>query len=153
MGYSSNTTFEHSTRPSVEPEKIVMQAAMDDAGVCAEEIAYIYAHGTGTKANDGTETQAIKQAFGETQAYKMAISSPKSCYGHTLGACGAFGCVTAVLGLRHRTAVPTMNLDEPDPECDLNYVPSEAQPLPDGDCALVNAFGFGGSNATLVIST
>jgi len=152
VGYSSNTTFEHSTRPSVEPEQIVMQAAMNDAGITPEEVAYIYAHGTGTKANDGTETQAIKAAFGDALAYKLAVSSPKSCYGHTLGACGAFGCVTTVLGLRHRIAVPTMNLAEPDPECDLNYVPGEAQSLPEGDYALVNAFGFGGSNATLVIS-
>jgi 3-oxoacyl-[acyl-carrier-protein] synthase II len=151
LGYASNTTYEHSTRPSVEPEQIVMQAAMEDAGIDPEAVNYIYAHGTGTKANDGTETQAIKQAFGETLAHKIAVSSPKACYGHTLGACGAFGCVTAVLGLHHRIAVPTMNLHEPDPECDLNYVPNEAQPLPHGGYALVNAFGFGGSNATLVI--
>ena len=114
-------------------------------------VDYIYAHGTGTKANDGTETQAIKAAFGESLAYNIPVSSPKSLYGHTLGACGALGCVTALLSLKHKTAVPTVNLDEPDPECDLNYVPKEAQPLKQGRYAMVNAFGFGGSNATLVI--
>ena len=150
-GYSSNTTFDHPTRPSVEPERAVMRAAMDDAGIDPAEIDYIYAHGTGTKANDGTETQAIKAAFGESLAYNIPVSSPKSLYGHTLGACGAFGCVTALLSLQHKTAVPTMNLHDPDPECDLNYVPNEAQTLKNGRYALVNAFGFGGSNATLVL--
>jgi len=153
LGYASNTTYAHPTRPSVEPEKIVMQAALRDAGVDASEVAYIYAHGTGTKANDGVETQAIKAALGEANAYNIAVSSPKACYGHTLGACGALGCVTAILALRHKIAVPTMNLDEPDPQCDLNYVPNEAQPLKRGRYALVNAFGFGGSNATLVVGT
>lgn len=150
-GYASNTTYEHPTRPGVEPEKIVMQAAMQDAGIDASEIDYIYAHGTGTKANDGTETQAIKAALSEVLAYNIPVSSPKASYGHTLGACGAFGCVTALLGLRHKLAVPTMNLTDPDPECDLNYVPCEAQSLNKGRYGLVNAFGFGGSNATLVV--
>ncbi len=150
-GYASNTTYEHPTRPSVEPERIVMQAAMQDAEIDASQIDYIYAHGTGTKANDGTETQAIKAAIGQSYAYNVPVSSPKSSYGHTLGACGAFGCITALLGLRHKIAVPTMNLDEPDPECDLNYVPYEAQSLTNGRYALVNSFGFGGSNATLVV--
>ena len=150
-GYASNTTFDHPTRPAVEPERIVMRLAMDDAGVDPSTVDYIYAHGTGTKANDGTETQAIKAAFGESLAYNIPVSSPKSLYGHTLGACGALGCVTALLSLKHKTAVPTVNLDEPDPECDLNYVPKEAQPLKQGRYAMVNAFGFGGSNATLVI--
>jgi 3-oxoacyl-[acyl-carrier-protein] synthase II len=152
-GYASNTTSEHPTRPSVEPERIVMQAAMQDAGIDASVVDYIYAHGTGTKANDGTETRAIKEAFGEAQACNIPVSSPKSSYGHTLGACGAFGCITALLGLRHKIAVPTMNLDEPDPQCDLNYVPNEAQSLNSGRYALVNAFGFGGSNATLVVGS
>jgi 3-oxoacyl-[acyl-carrier-protein] synthase II len=151
LGYASNTTFEHPTRPSVEPERIVMRMAMEDAAIDPSEVDYIYAHGTGTKANDGTETQAIKAAFGDSLAYTIPVSSPKSMYGHTLGACGAFGCVTTFLGLRHKIAVPTMNLHEPDPECDLNYVPNEAQTLKQGRHALVNAFGFGGSNATLVL--
>ena len=150
-GYASNTTFDHPTRPSAEQERLAMQAAMYDAGIDSSEIDYIYAHGTGTKANDGTETRAIKAAFGDAQAYNIPVSSPKASYGHTLGACGAFGCITAILGLRHKTAVPTINLDDPDPECDLNYVPKEAQSLQNGRYALVNAFGFGGSNATLVL--
>lgn len=149
-GYASNTTYEHPTRPAVEPERTVIQAAMLDAGIDSSQLDYIYAHGTGTKANDGVETAAIKAALGE-HAYRAAVSSPKASYAHTLGACGAFGCITAVLALRHRTAPPTMNLDEPDPECDLNYVPNEAQTLASGHYALVNAFGFGGSNATLVV--
>jgi 3-oxoacyl-[acyl-carrier-protein] synthase II len=152
-GYASNTTFDHPTRPGVEPEKLVMQAAIRDARTNAAEIDYIYAHGTGTKANDGTETQAIKAALGEARAYNIPVSSPKALYGHTLGACGAFGCITALLGLRHKTAVPTMNLENPDPVCDLNYVPNEAQSLNNGRYALVNSFGFGGSNATLVVGS
>jgi len=151
LGYASNTTFEHPTRPSVEPERIVMRLALEDAGINPAEVDYIYAHGTGTKANDGVETQAIKAAFGESLAYNIPVSSPKSLYGHTLGACGAFGCISALMSLQHKVAVPTMNLDEPDPECDLNYVPNEAQSLKQNRYALVNAFGFGGSNATLVL--
>lgn len=151
LGYASNTTFDHPTRPSVEPERIVMRLAMEDAGINPDQVDYIYAHGTGTKANDGTETEAIKAAFGEPLARNIPVSSPKSLYGHTLGACGAFGCISTLLSLEHKVAVPTINLDEPDPQCDLNYVPHEAQPLKKGQYALVNSFGFGGSNATLVV--
>jgi 3-oxoacyl-[acyl-carrier-protein] synthase II len=149
-GYASNTTYEHPTRPSVEPEISVMRMALQDANVDAENIDYVCAHGTGTKANDPTETQAIKTALGKSQAYSIPVSSPKALYGHTMGACGAFSCMTSILGLRHKIAVPTINLDEADPECDLNYVPNEAQSLKHGRYALVNAFGFGGSNAALV---
>ena len=148
--YATNTTHNHLTKPSISHEVRAMQGALRKGGVPPEDLAYVHAHGTGTVTNDPAETEAIKQALGAA-AQKIPVSSGKSQYGHTLGAAGAIGCVSALLALRNRTAPPTINLEKPDPRCDLNYVPNSAQPLERGAYALVNAFGFGGNNAVLLI--
>lgn len=108
------------------------------------EVNYSVAHGTGTPLNDAAETQAIKTAFGE-QAYRIPISSPKSMVGHLLGAAGAISALAAVLAIRDGLIPPTLNLDNPAPECDLDYVPNMARTAP-VEVALINGFGFGGQN-------
>jgi len=134
--------------PSGEAAAQAMARAMAAAGVAPEEVDYIVAHGTGTPLNDVTETLAIKRALGE-HAYRVAISSPKSMVGHLLGAAGALSALAAVLAIRDGVVPPTINLEEPDPECDLDYVPQVARRMA-VDVALVNAFGFGGQNASVV---
>jgi len=121
--------------------------AMKDAGLTPDRISYINAHGTSTPANDPTETAAIKTALGE-QAYKIAVSSTKSMTGHLLGGSGGIEAVAAVLAVANDKIPPTINLETPDPECDLDYVPhqSRSQPV---EVALSNSFGFGGHNITL----
>jgi 3-oxoacyl-[acyl-carrier-protein] synthase II len=125
-----------------------MTRAMQDAGVAPDKVDYIVAHGTSTPLNDVTETRAIKAAFGE-HAYRLAISSPKSMIGHLLGAAGSAAAVAAVGSIRDGWIAPTINLENPDPECDLDYVPNvkrEARV----DTAMVNGFGFGGQNAVAI---
>jgi 3-oxoacyl-[acyl-carrier-protein] synthase II len=125
-----------------------MTEAMRRAGVAPDEIDHIVAHGTSTPLNDVTETKAIKQAFGE-HAYRMPISSPKSMIGHLLGAAGAVAGIAAIGAIRDGCVAPTINLDNPDPACDLDYVPNvrrEARV----ETAMVNGFGFGGQNAVAV---
>jgi 3-oxoacyl-[acyl-carrier-protein] synthase II len=124
-----------------------MRAALADAGLAPEAIDYVKAHGTGTPANDVIETRAIKLVFGRNTA--VPVSSIKSMIGHGLGASGAVEAVAAVLALQHGFVPPTINLEQPDPECDLDYVPqrSRAKPL---NGVLANAFGFGGNNASMV---
>ncbi len=134
--------------PSGEAAAQAMVRALRSAGVAPEEVDYIVAHGTGTPLNDVTETLAIKRALGE-HAYRVAISSPKSMVGHLLGAAGALSALTAVLAISHGVVPPTINLDNQDPECDLDYVPKVARHMP-VNVAMVNAFGFGGQNASLV---
>lgn len=126
-----------------------MRQAVADAKLNPEDVDYIAAHGTGTPMNDAIETKAIKSAFGEA-AYDVAISSIKSMTGHTLGAAGALSAVAAVQAMRTGYIPPTISLDTPDPECDLDYVPNEARQA-DVQVALVNGFGFGGQNACVVL--
>jgi len=126
-----------------------MRLALDDAGVRPQDVHYISAHGTGTKENDSIETLAIKQVFGEF-ARKVPISSPKSMMGHLIAAAGAMELITCILAIRDNVVPPTMNLDLPDAECDLDYVPNKARQLP-VDVCLSNSFGFGGQNDTLVV--
>ncbi|HEY2278935.1 MAG TPA: beta-ketoacyl-ACP synthase II [Streptosporangiaceae bacterium] len=114
------------------------------------DIDYICAHGTSTRANDRTETAAIKAAFG-ARAAEVAISSPKSMVGHLIGAAGSLSAMVAMLAMRDSVAPPTINLDTPDPECDLDYVPHVARPMAI-DVAMVNAFGFGGQNVVAVFT-
>jgi 3-oxoacyl-[acyl-carrier-protein] synthase II len=121
--------------------------AMKDAGLTPDRISYINAHGTSTPANDPTETAAIKTALGE-QAYKIAVSSTKSMTGHLLGGSGGIEAVAAVLAVANDKIPPTINLENPDPECDLDYVPNQSRSLP-VEVALSNSFGFGGHNITL----
>ena len=111
---------------------------------------YINAHGTGTPMNDSGETKAIKIAMGEEEAHKAHISSTKSEIGHALGAAGAIELVAAVMALNTGVIPPTINLDEPDPECDLDYTPNKAVHA-DIDIAISNTFGFGGHNASLAV--
>ena len=121
---------------------------MNDAGLKPEEIDYINAHGTSTPLNDLTETLAIKKTFGD-HAKKIPISATKSMTGHLLGAAGSTEAIFTLLSIRDGILPPTINYDEPDPECDLDYVPNVARRQP-VNVAMSNAFGFGGTNATLV---
>jgi 3-oxoacyl-[acyl-carrier-protein] synthase II len=125
-----------------------MQRALTDAGVGAEEVDYIAAHGTSTPLNDATETKAIRSAFG-AHADGLAVSSNKSMVGHTLGAAGAVSAVAASLAIRDGVMPPTINYEQPDPACDLDYIPNQARRQP-VRVALVNGFGFGGQNAVAV---
>jgi 3-oxoacyl-[acyl-carrier-protein] synthase II len=123
--------------------------ALQRTGTAPEAIDYVCAHGTGTKANDATETRAIRTAFGPV-ADRLAISSPKSMTGHLIGAAGALSAMVSLLAMRDGVVPPTTNLHTPDPECDLDYIPLEARKL-EVRTALVNAFGFGGQNCVIVL--
>ena len=148
-GYGSSNDYHHLTKPSVDGQSAAMQLALEDAGVAAGEIGYINAHGTATLANDGTETRAIKKVFGE-RAHQIPISSTKSMHGHLLGGAGALEFAITLLAMRQRCVPPTANLDIPDPECDLDYVPHEGRTGVRIACAMSNSFAFGGTNAVLV---
>jgi len=124
-----------------------MEMAIKDAGVAKTDIGYINAHGTSTMA-DAIETKAIKHVFGE-QAYRIPVSSTKSMTGHLLGAAGGIEAVFSILALHHGILPPTINLDQPDPACDLDYVPNKARPTKT-QVVLSNSFGFGGVNACLL---
>jgi len=150
IGYGYTGDAYHITAPPPEGEGAArcMRMAIKDAGLRPEEIDYINAHGTSTPLNDLTETQAIKTVFGE-HAKKVAISATKSMTGHLLGAAGSTEAIFTLLAIRDGIIPPTINYEVPDPECDLDYVPNVArrQPL---TVAMSNAFGFGGTNATLI---
>jgi len=140
----------HMTSPSVGGEGAArcMKNAMADAGLTAEQVDYVNAHGTSTPAGDAGETQALKAAFGPA-AYDVAVSSTKSMIGHLLGAAGGVEAVFSVLAIQDQVAPPTINLDNPDPECDLDYVPHTARQM-SIDVAMSNSFGFGGTNGTVI---
>ena len=125
-----------------------MRNALRDAGLNAEAVDYINAHGTSTPAGDVGETKAMKAALGD-HAYNVAISSTKSMLGHMLGAAGGIEAVISALSIRDQIAPPTINLDNQDPECDLDFVPNTAREMKI-DVAMSNSFGFGGTNGTLV---
>jgi 3-oxoacyl-[acyl-carrier-protein] synthase II len=137
------------TAPDPSQEAVAMQAALIDAGVTAEDIDYINAHGTSTKLNDAAETKAIKLVFGE-RAYKIPASSNKSMIGHLACAAGAVEAVAAVMTIREGIIPPTINYATPDPACDLDYVPNTARRQPVNTC-LSDAFGMGGQNCCVVI--
>ena len=126
-----------------------MRMALKKAGVRPEQVHYINAHGTSTPINDPTETLAVKTTFGE-HAYKLVMSSTKSMTGHLLGAAGGLEAGITALAIRHQIAPPTVNLDHPDPACDLDYAANAKRPMKI-DCALSNSFGFGGTNGTLLM--
>jgi len=155
-GFGSTSDAFHLTAP--EPEGThaadAIRLALADAGVAAEEVDYINAHGTSTPLNDASETVAIKRALGEEQARRIPVSSLKSATGHLLGAAGAVEALATLLALRERVLPPTVGLDEPDPELDLDYVPITSRPLEPRDgkpIALSNSFGFGGHNVVLCL--
>ena len=149
IGYAMNSDAYHITAPPEEGEGAVccMDMALKNAGVAKTDIGYINAHGTSTMA-DAIETKAIKHVFGE-QAYRIPVSSTKSMTGHLLGAAGGIEAVFSILALHHGILPPTINLDHPDPACDLDYVPNQARPA-QVQVALSNSFGFGGVNACLI---
>jgi len=134
--------------PSGRGAAMAMTKAMRQADLAPDEIGHIVAHGTSTPLNDVTETRAIKSAFGP-QAYRVPISSPKSMIGHTLGAAGALSAIAAVRTIREGWIAPTINLHDPDPDCDLDYVPNVKRQAR-VDTAMINGFGFGGQNAVAV---
>lgn len=133
--------------PTVEGPEAAMRFCLADAGFNPEDIDYLNAHGTGTKANDQIETAAIKRAFGD-HAYKLSVSSTKSMHGHALGASGALEMIACVMAIREGIVPPTANYREPDPDCDLDITPNVAKERP-VRAALSNAFAFGGTNAVL----
>ena len=150
LGYGLSTDAGHITRPSVEGQAAAMRAALQSAALDQIEVHAINAHGTGTQANDGVETAAIKSVFGE-RAQHIPISATKALHGHLLGAAGALECVLSLLAMQHAVALPTMHLQTPDPECDLDYVPNAARDGVAVRTMLSNSFAFGGTNAVLVL--
>ena len=150
VGYGSTGDAHHITAPAPNGEGAAraMQMAIDDAQVSPDRVGYINAHGTSTPYNDLFETQAVKTVFGD-HAYKLAMSSTKSMTGHLLGAAGGLEAIFTVLALKEGILPPTMNLHEPDPECDLDYVPNAARKA-EVEYALSNSLGFGGHNACLL---
>ncbi|RPJ62102.1 MAG: beta-ketoacyl-[acyl-carrier-protein] synthase family protein [Acidobacteria bacterium] len=150
VGYASNSDAHQILQPSVESQEDCIRAALSDAGRSGALPDYICAHGTATIEGDRKETEAIKACFG-SKASQIPISGTKSMTGHTLGASGALGLVSTFLAMRDDLLPPTAHLEEPDPECDLDYVPNTSR-LGSISLALVNSFGFGGCNAVLVVS-
>jgi 3-oxoacyl-[acyl-carrier-protein] synthase II len=150
IGYAANGDAHHMTSPAPEGEGAArcMRLALKDAGITPTEVDYINAHGTSTEYNDANETTAIKAVFGE-QAAKLAVSSTKSMTGHLLGAAGAVEGVYSALALYHGRIPPTVNYENPDPVCDLDYVPNQARQA-DIKVALSNSFGFGGTNGCVI---
>ena len=149
-GYGSTTDAYHITAPAEGGAGAVkaMEKAIEDAGITPSDIDYINAHGTSTPANDKNETEAIKTVLGE-EASEVVISSTKSMTGHLLGGGGAFESMASILSIKHSKVPPTINLNDPDEECDLNYTPNNAVDL-SIKTAMSNSFGFGGHNAVLV---
>ncbi|HOJ93303.1 MAG TPA: beta-ketoacyl-ACP synthase II [Dictyoglomaceae bacterium] len=150
VGFGASDDAYHITAPDPDGNgaTLSMKRALKDANISAEDINYINAHGTSTKLNDKIETLAIKKIFGE-YAYKIPISSTKSMVGHLLGAAGAVESIATVLSIYEGTVHPTINYEEKDPDCDLDYVPNVVRKV-DIKYALKNSFGFGGQNASLI---
>jgi 3-oxoacyl-[acyl-carrier-protein] synthase II len=147
-GFGMSGDAYHMTAPNVDGPKRSMLAALNNAGINAGDVDYLNAHGTSTPLGDLNETNAIKKAFGDA-AGKLVVSSTKSMTGHLLGGAGGIESVFTVLALRDQVAPPTINLVNPDPECDLDYCANTARPMKI-DVAVKNNFGFGGTNGTLV---
>jgi 3-oxoacyl-[acyl-carrier-protein] synthase II len=150
VGYGTSADAFHLTMPDETGSgaRRVMQRTLHDANIAPEQVGYINAHGTSTPYNDKFETLAIKDTFGE-HAYKLPVSSTKSMTGHLLGAAGGIESVFSILAIYRKMLPPTINYFNPDPECDLDYVPNEARPA-EVEYVLSNSFGFGGTNAALL---
>jgi len=150
VGFGMSADAYHMTQPPAGGEGAArcMRYALRDAGLNATDIDYINAHGTSTPAGDIAETQAIKSTLGD-YAYKVAVSSTKSMTGHMLGAAGGIEAIFSVLALRDQVAPPTINLDNPDPACDLDFIPHHARQMA-MEYVMSNSFGFGGTNGTLI---
>jgi 3-oxoacyl-[acyl-carrier-protein] synthase II len=150
VGYGMSADAYHITSPDPQGDGMyrVMRNALRDASLEPNKIDYLNAHATSTEIGDKIETSAIKQAFGD-HAYKLAVSSSKSMTGHLLGGAGGLEAGITILAMRDQIAPPTINLNNPDPECDLDYIANYARPMKI-DYALSNSFGFGGTNASLI---
>lgn len=149
VGYGLSADAYHMTEPDPDGAARCMKMAIKDAGIAPEEVDYINAHGTSTPVGDRSETKAVKMALGD-HAYKVAVSSTKSMTGHLLGAAGGVEAVICGLSLKNQTIAPTINLEDPDPECDLDYVPNHPRKA-ELDIVMSNSFGFGGHNATIIL--
>jgi 3-oxoacyl-[acyl-carrier-protein] synthase II len=149
LGYGLATDASHITRPTVAGQAATMRAALRSAGMSADAIDSINAHGTGTQANDTVETAAIKEVFGE-RAYAIPVSATKAVHGHLLGASGALELALALLALRQDVLLPTMHLRVPAADCDLDYVPNEARRGCGAHTVMSSSFAFGGTNAVLI---
>ncbi len=149
LGYATNVDGFHITEADTGNQARCISIALADAGLAPEQVDYVNAHGTSTPSNDRSETAALRLAFGE-HAGKLAISSNKSMMGHLLAGAGAVEAIFTLLTMRDSLVPPTVNLENPDPECDLDYVPNVARPM-NVDVAISESFGFGGSNAVVVL--
>jgi 3-oxoacyl-[acyl-carrier-protein] synthase II len=150
IGFGMNSDAHHMTAPAPNGAGAAdcMRLAIEDAKINSEDVSYINAHGTSTPAGDLAETQAVKSVFGD-HAYNLVMSSTKSMVGHMLGAAGGAEAIYSILALKEQIAPPTINLENPDPDCDLDYVANSSRNMPI-KVALSNSFGFGGTNGTLV---
>jgi 3-oxoacyl-[acyl-carrier-protein] synthase II len=154
VGYGISSDAAHMTEPDPTGESPAraMTMALRDAGVDPTEVGYVNAHATSTPLGDSAETKVIKNAFGEEHATKkLAVSSTKGATGHCFGAAGAVEAVFTTLAVIDKRVPPTINYEERDPSCDLDYVPNEARDVPDLTVAVSNSFGFGGHNASIVV--
>ena len=149
VGFGMSSDAHHITAPNVDGPRRSMQVALRDAGLNPDAVQYLNAHGTSTPLGDVNETNAIKAAFGDAAKRGLVVSSTKSMTGHLLGGAGGVESVFTVLALHHQVAPPTINLTDPDPECDLDYCANEARSMKI-DVAMKNNFGFGGTNGTLL---
>jgi 3-oxoacyl-[acyl-carrier-protein] synthase II len=153
VGYGMSADASHMTEPDPTGQSPAraMKMAIADAGVDPTEVGYVNAHATSTPLGDAAETRVIKIALGEEHARRTPISSTKGATGHTFGAAGAIEAAFTILALRDRIVPPTINYEQADPDCDLDYVPNEARKTPELEIAVSNSFGFGGHNATIVL--
>jgi beta-ketoacyl-acyl-carrier-protein synthase II len=149
-GYGVASDASHITKPSSEGQSAAIRLAIEDSGLPASEIGYVNAHGTATQTGDIAETIAIKQVFGAT-AHGIPVSSTKALHGHLMGAAGAVEAIASILALQTGSIPPTCHLTEPDPACDLDYVPNVARHGVELEAVMSNSFAFGGTNAVLVI--
>lgn len=149
IGFGASCDAYHVTAPNTQGQARAIHAALDDARLAISDIQYINAHGTGTQLNDIVETQTIKDVFGEG-AYDIPITAQKAMTGHAIGAAGAMEIIATALSLQHDILLPTINLSNPDPLCDLDYIPNHAR-IKRIDLALSNHFAFGGANAALIL--
>ena len=148
-GYGATADAGHITSPGIESPARAITTALAQAGLAPDRIQYVNAHGTATRLNDSTETTILKRVFGD-HARRLAISSTKSMHGHAMGASGGLEAIASVLAITRGVVPPTANYNEPDPECDLDYVPNQARELR-VDAAISNSFAFGGLNAVLLL--
>ncbi len=148
VGYGMSSDAMDMVNPDIEGPKVAMQDALDDAGISTSDIAYLNAHGTATAINDANETRAIKAVFGN-HAKSLAISSTKSMHGHPLGAGGGIEAAVCIRAMQDNWVPPTIGLDDPDPECDLDYIPNKGRDL-EVNYAMSNSFAFGGLNAVVI---